>query len=180
MNKALLFSIAASGALALAGCDHERLDKGHHVDTAKVAADIKAQEAQWQKDYAAKDADALTARYADDATLVEPGASPSATAADRRKSVLALIRDPNFSLTFSADRVEVAKSGDLAYSRGPFTIRSTDKASGKPVTSSGTYLTVWQKRDNEWKALEDVIVPGPAAPAAAPPADAAEPANSTG
>ena len=179
MHKNLLLSVAASGALALAGCDHSRLDKGHHVDTAKVAEDIKAQEAQWQKDYAAKNVDALTARYADDATLVEPGARPSATAADRRKSILALIGDPNFSLTFAADRVEVAKSGDLAYSRGPFTIRMTDKETGKPVTSSGTYLTVWQKRGKEWKAMEDVIVPGPATTASAP-ADAAESANSTG
>ena len=178
MHKALLFSFAATGALALAGCDHSRLDKGHHVDTAKVAADIKAHEAQWQKDYAAKNADALTAHYADDATLIEPFAAPSATAADRRKSILALTGDPNFSLTFSSDRVEVARSGDLAYSRGPYTIRMTDKETGKPVTSSGTYLTVWQKRDNEWKAVEDVIVPGPAV--SAPAADAAEPANATG
>lgn len=179
MNKALLFSIAASGALALAGCDHERLDKRHHVDTAKVAADIKAQEAEWQKHYAAKDADALAGHYAEDATLLEPGAPPSSTAADRRKAIQVMIGDPNFGLTFSADRVEVAKSGDLAYSRGPFTIQTTDKATGKPVTISGTYLTVWQKRGKEWKAVEDAIIPGPA-PTAVAPAAAAEPANTTG
>ena len=180
MNKSLLLSVAASGALALAGCDHERLDKGHHVDTAKAAADIKAQEAQWQKDYAAKNADALAAHYADDATLIEPGAKPATTAADRRKSIVALTGDPNFDLSFAADRVEVAKSGDLAYSRGQFTIRTTDKETGKSVTGSGTYLTVWQKRGDEWKALEDVIVPGPATSVDEPPGDAAEPGNSAG
>jgi ketosteroid isomerase-like protein len=180
MNKSLLLSVTAAGALALAGCDHERLDKGHHVDTAKAAADIKAQEAQWQKDYAAKNANALTAHYADDATLTEPGTPPSATAAERRRAIVALIGDPNFSLTFSADRVEVAKSGDLAYSRGPFTLGTTDKATGKPMTVKGTYLTVWQKRDNEWKAVEDVIVPGPAATPAVPAANAADGGNSTG
>ena len=162
MNRVLLISVTASAALALAACDHSRLDKSHHVDTAKAAEDIKAHEAQWQKDYAAKNADAITAHYADDATLLEPGAKPSATAADRRKSILALIGDPNFSLTFASERVEVAKSGDLAYSRGPFTIRLTDKETGKPVTSTGTYVTVWQRRDDRWKAVEDVIVPGPA------------------
>lgn len=179
MNKALLFSIAASSALALAGCDHERLDKGHHVDTAKVAADIKAIEADWQKHFAAKDADALAAHYADDATLIAPGDPPSTTAADRRQAIQVMIGDPNFGLTFAADRVEVAKSGDLAYSRGPFTMQVTDKATGKPMTVTGTYLTVWQKHDKEWKAVEDAIVPGPAASAVAPAADAAEPANAT-
>lgn len=177
MNKTLLFSIAAAGALALSGCG---MNKGHHVDAEKVVADIKAQEAQWQKDYAAKDADALTAHYADDATLLEPGAKPAASAADRRKSILALIGAPNFGLTFAADRVEVSKSGDLAYSRGPFTLQTTDKATGKPVTIKGTYLTVWQKRDKEWKAVEDVIVPGPAEAAAAPAEGAAEAAGPTG
>lgn len=179
MNKALLLTIAASGALALAGCDHQRWDKRNHADPAKIAAQIKAEEAQWQKDYAAKDADALAAHYANDATLLEPGAPPAVTASDRRKSILAMIGDPNFSLTFAADWVEVAKSGDLAYSRGHYTIRLTDKATNKPVTSDGTYVTVWQKRDDAWKAVEDVIVPGPAAPAAAP-ANAAAAANATG
>ncbi|MGH6658635.1 MAG: YybH family protein [Sphingomicrobium sp.] len=176
MNKALLFSIAASGALALAGCDQ---GKSQRADTAKIAADIKAQEAEWQKHFAAKDADALAGHYAEDATLIVPGDPPSATVADRRKAIQVMIGDPNFGLTFAADRVEVAKSGDLAYSRGPFTMQVTDKATGKPVTVTGTYVTVWQKRDNEWKAVEDAIVPGPAATAVAP-AAAAEPVNTSG
>jgi ketosteroid isomerase-like protein len=44
----------------------------------------------------------------------------------------------------------------------------TDKATNKPVTSSGTYLTVYKKQaDGGFKAVEDAIIPGPAPAAAA-------------
>jgi ketosteroid isomerase-like protein len=50
----------------------------------------------------------------------------------------------------------------------------TDKATSKPATSTGSYLTVYQKQDDgSWKAVEDFITPGPA-PAAAAPAPAAK------
>jgi ketosteroid isomerase-like protein len=64
--------------------------------------------------------------------------------------------------------VLVASAGDLATSRGHYTITMTDKATGKPVTSTGTYLTVFKKQaDGDFKAVEDMIIPGPAPAAAA-------------
>jgi ketosteroid isomerase-like protein len=77
-----------------------------------------------------------------------------------------LIIDPNLKITFAADRVQVAASGDLAYSRGHYTMQLTDKGTSKPVTSTGSYLTVYKKEaDGSWKAVEDFITPGPAEPA---------------
>ena len=44
----------------------------------------------------------------------------------------------------------------------------TDKATNKPVTSTGSYLTVFKKDDDGgWKAVEDFVTPGPAPAAAA-------------
>jgi ketosteroid isomerase-like protein len=64
--------------------------------------------------------------------------------------------------------VTVASAGDLATSRGHYTITTSDKTTGKPVTSSGTYLTVYKKQaDGGFKAMEDAIIPGPAPKAAA-------------
>ncbi len=37
-----------------------------------------------------------------------------------------MLEDKNFSLTWASDKVDVAKSGDLAYSQGAFTMTSTD------------------------------------------------------
>jgi len=128
---------------------------------------IKAQEAAWQKGYADKDINVLAGEYADDAVLVSPGEPLATTDVERRKSLGGLISDPNFKLSFATDRVLVASAGDMATSRGHYSITTTDKASNKPVTSSGSYLTVYRKQaDGGFKAVEDVIIPGPAEAAA--------------
>ena len=58
--------------------------------------------------------------------------------------------------------MRVAAAGDMADSRGHYTITTTDKATSKAVTGSGTYLTVYKKQaDGGFKAVEDMIIPGP-------------------
>jgi len=166
MNKGILLAALASTALALAGC-HHGWKSHHHADTAKIADNLKSEEAQWNKDYAAKNVDMIAAHYADDAVLGAPGAPLATSDADRRKSIAQLTNDPNFKLSFAPDKVEAAKSGDFAYTRGHYSITTTDKATNKPVTSEGGYLTVYQQQsDGSWKVIEDFITPGPA-PAAA-------------
>ena len=168
MKHGLKLSLAAVAALALAGCHHDGWKGHHHADAAKIAEDLKAQEAQWQKDYAAKNLDALAGQYADDAAIAGPGDPLATSGADRRKAIQGLTSDPNFALTFGSDRILVAKSGDLASSRGHYTLTLTDKATNKPVTSTGSYLTVFKHQDDgSWKAVEDFITPGPAPAAAA-------------
>jgi ketosteroid isomerase-like protein len=165
MKKLIPMALAGMAAFAMTGCM-----KGADTtaDTAKITDSIKAQEAAWEKGYADKDINVLAGEYADDAALASPGEPLATTDVDRRKSLGALITDPNFKLSFATDRVLVASAGDLATSRGHYTLTMTDKATSKPVTSSGTYLTVYKKQaDGAFKAVEDVIIPGPAAAAAA-------------
>jgi ketosteroid isomerase-like protein len=159
MKKLIPVMLASAAAFAMAGCA-----KGAQpaVDASKIADTIKAQEAGWQKAYADKDLNALAGEYADDAALGSPGDPLASTDIDRRKSIQSLIGDPNFKLSFASDDVRVASAGDMASSRGHYTITTTDKATSKPVTSSGTYLTVYKKQaDGGFKAVEDMIIPGP-------------------
>jgi ketosteroid isomerase-like protein len=165
MHKAIPVTLAALAALAVDGCN-----KGTQAsaDAAQISDGIKAQEAQWEKDYAAKDINALAGHYADDAALAGPGDPVATSDAERRKALQGFVTDPNLKLSFASDRIEVAQSGDLASSRGHYSLTMTDKATNKPVNSTGTYLTVYKKQaDGSWKAIEDFITPGPA-PAAAP------------
>jgi ketosteroid isomerase-like protein len=165
MKKLIPMALAGMAAFTMTGCM-----KGADTtaDAAKITDSIKAQEAAWEKGYADKDINVLAGEYADDAALASPGEPLATTDVDRRKSLGALITDPNFKLSFATDRVLVASAGDLATSRGHYTLTMTDKATSKPVTSSGTYLTVYKKQaDGAFKAVEDVIIPGPAAAAAA-------------
>ncbi|HYJ52664.1 MAG TPA: DUF4440 domain-containing protein [Allosphingosinicella sp.] len=166
-------SILLAATLLAAGC--QQAQSGNTAaatapaDTAAIADAIRAQETQWAADYAARNADAIVAHYAPDGALASPGAplavGPEAVrAADRE-----MLADPAFQLTFGNDRIQVAASGDLAYSRGRFTLHITDPGTHQPATIAGNYLTVWQKQaDGSWKAVEDFVTPGPAP--AAPPA----------
>jgi ketosteroid isomerase-like protein len=52
--------------------------------------------------------------------------------------------------------VDVASSGDLAYSYGVYEFRSKGK-DGKPTVENGKYTTVWKKQsDGRWKVVLDM------------------------
>lgn len=150
----------AVAALALAACSQE----APKTDTAAIKQQILQQEARWNQAYAKGDADALASMYADDAALANPGENLVRGKDAIRKATADFAADPNLSVAFSANRVEVAQSGDLAYSRGQYTLTMTNPATKQPEMSTGHYLTVWKKQpDGSWKALEDFITPGPVA-----------------
>lgn len=164
MTKLIPVMLATMAAFAVSGCT-----KGAEAasDTSKIADTIKSQEAQWEKAYADKDINLIAGEYADDAVLASPGDPLATSDVDRRKVLQAMMSDPNFKLSFASDQVLVASAGDMASSRGHYTITMTDKATNKPATTTGTYLTVYKKQaDGNFKAVQDVIIPGPA-PAAA-------------
>ena len=156
--------VAAAAMAALASCQQAAADKPDKVDTAAITAQLRQAEAKWNQAYAAHDAATLAGAYADDAALANPGA-PLVTGLDAiRKETAAFAADPNLKVQFASDRIQVAASGDLAYTRGHYTMTMTDPATRKPAASSGSYLTVWRRQsDGGWKAVEDFVTPGAAA-----------------
>lgn len=159
--------LATAVSFAAVGCNQPA--DTHDAD---VAA-LKALETQWVQEFAAKDAEKVGAHYADDATLMPPGMAPAAG----RAAILAMdkeqLADPAFALKFAATRVEVAKSGDVGFTQGTYTMSLTDPATKQVINDHGTYLTAYRKQaDGSWKAVSDMqasSVPPPApAPVAAP------------
>ena len=135
------------------------------ADTGAITEAIKADEKKWNEDFHAKNLDALLAHYAPDAVAVFPGA-PSVTGDGLRKTYVDAIKDANFDVTFSSDKIDA--SGDLAYSRGHFTEKYTDPNGKQAASNSGSYITVYKKQaDGSWKVVEDFTA---VEPAAAPPA----------
>lgn len=64
-------------------------------------------------------------------------------------------RFKNVSVSWSPDHTDAAASGELGYTYGKFTWRSTD-STGKVTESSGIFHTVWKKqKDGSWKFLWD-------------------------
>lgn len=130
---------------------------------------IRDTEAQWSRDTAAnKDVERFLTYYTEDASVLAPN-SPIATGKEAIRATLKpLFGSPGFSLSFQTAKVEVARSGDLAYTHGTYTMTLSD-AKGNPVNDRGKYVTVYKKQaDGKWKSVADMFnsdlpMPAPAA-----------------
>ncbi len=128
---------------------------------------IKDTEVAWAKAGVAKDAEKFTSFYADDGSLLLQD-TPAANGKDAiGKLIKGMMGDPNFALDFQGTRWDVAKSGELGFAQGAYTMTMTDPKTKKGSTDKGKYLTVFKKQaDGTWKAVEDMVSSdGPAAPA---------------
>jgi ketosteroid isomerase-like protein len=166
IHTSIVLAGAAALTLSLSGCQKAEAPAGAaKADTAAISEAIKADEKKWSDEFQdkARNVDTLTSHYASDAFFIAPGIGPTTGIADIRKAYEAGLKDPNFNLSFSADKVDVAESGDMATARGRFTETSTDPATKKSRSGSGTFLTVYRKQsDGSWKAVEDWAVADPA------------------
>lgn len=126
------------------------------VDTrAADEAAIRAVDAAWTKAAESKDVAGTVAAYADNAVLMAPGGPASNGKEAIQKGFTGMMADKNFALKFAPDKVEVAKSGDMAYELGDFSLTVSDPK-GKPQTLKARYVVVWGKQaDGSWKALVD-------------------------
>lgn len=139
--------------LALSGCSNVAPTENRDAD---IQA-IKDTEAAWVKDIATKDVEKWMSHYSPDATVMLPN-MPALVGRDAiRKSLEPLLADPNFALTFAANKVEVGRGGDLGYSRGTYSMTLTDPKTKQPFTDHGKYLTVFKKdAAGKWLATEDI------------------------
>ncbi len=117
---------------------------------------IRALDAQWSKTAAAKDLDGSVAYYADDASLLPPNA-PIAADKQAIRAVWSSLLSSGASLSWEASKVEVSRSGDLAYIVGAYTLATKDPE-GKPVNDHGKFVEVWKKQaDGKWKVEADIF-----------------------
>ena len=166
MTKAPLLIVAA--IIGLTACKPAE-QKAAKVDLAAEEQAIRAKESAWMAAYNKHDAKGLTGQYEDDASLAASGAALMTDAVGRSIFLEGMATDPALKVDFASDRVIVAASGELASSRGHYTMTYTDPVTRQPKTEKGSYLTVYRKAaDGSWKAVEDFTTPGPATvPAAA-------------
>ena len=119
---------------------------------------IKDTEVAWAKVSAAKDAEKFASYYTDDGSLL-PQDAPPVTGKDAiAKAVKQMMSDPNFALDFHGTSWDVAKSGDVGYAQGVYTMTMTNPKTKKATPDKGKYLTVFKKQsDGTWKAVEDMV-----------------------
>lgn len=157
LRHTLVLAGAAALALMAGGCQKEAAKP----DPEAIKNAIKADETKWNNQFKAQDQEGLVSHYADDAYFVDGGKAADGSV-PIRKAYAEGMADPAFAVSFASDKIDVASSGDLAYSRGHFTEKYTDPKTKKVMTHSGSYLTVYKKQsDGSWKAAEDFVIADP-------------------
>ncbi len=160
-------AIVATGFLALAGC-------AKPVDVAAVTDEVKRGVRDWGAAYNAGDADAIAAKYAEDAVVMAPGAPASVGREAFRAFIatdIANAKAAGVTLNLS-DGDTVGVSGEIAWHSGGYTVQDA----GGATVDSGNYMEVLQNFDGKWLIIRDIWnsdrppAPPPAAEEAAAPA----------
>lgn len=117
--------------------------------------EIDALNAKWVAAFAARDYAAIESLMAPDSLLLVPGNPPIEGA----KAVVETWKSwgelANVTITFGAQRVEAAASGELAYDYGAYDF-GFDTDNG-PFAEKGKYIVVWKKIDGAWKVAADIF-----------------------
>jgi ketosteroid isomerase-like protein len=134
---ALLFSLAASA-------------QNKDIDA------IRSADQQWLKFFAARDLEHSLAMCEDGAAFLGQNAPAAEGKADISSVFSGLFALPNFKISWTLNKAEVAKSGDLGFTSGTYEDSYTD-ASGKAMPDHGKYVTIWRKqKDGAWKMMLDI------------------------
>jgi ketosteroid isomerase-like protein len=125
------------------------------VDLQTSVDAVRAADAAWAKKAAAHDVEGVIATYADDALVMPPNVAMAMDKGAERKA-WADILTPGTDISWTAGKVEAAKSGELVYDVGVYTL-ITKASKGKvksQTTDGGKYLAVWKKQaDGSWKCV---------------------------
>ena len=156
MHNRYSWAAAITLVVILAGCKQAPPPPAPDTHDADVKA-IRDVETAWDQAFATKDVDKVGAFYADDASLFLPDAPVVNGIAAIKAADKPFLSDKNFSLTCASDKVDVAKSGDLGYSQGAYTMTFTDSKTKRALTVKGKYVEVYKKQaDGGWKDVEDI------------------------
>jgi uncharacterized protein (TIGR02246 family) len=148
--------LGLSCVLAVLGCNAAQQPAAAAPDTrAADEAAIRKADADWVKAAATKQPQAWASYYSDDAVVLPPNDKLAGSKEAILKPISEMLKTPGVSVTWHQTKVEVAKSGDLAYAYGTYDT-SMDGPKGKPITDHGKLVEVWKKQaDGGWKCVVD-------------------------
>ncbi len=142
-----------------AGCGPSTPQAAQPADTRdEDEAAIRALSKQWSDAEAAKDLPKCLSFYSDDGERMSSGSPLMTGKEDLRREWEKILAQPG-STTWAPLKVEVARSGDIAYETGIAQTKSLDDKT-QAVLATGKYVHVWEKQDDgKWKVTEDVENP---------------------
>lgn len=148
-----VIAVLAAFSAAFAACDREP-PAAHR---AQAEAALRAADSALQVAVEAKDAARTAAFYATDAQLL-PVAEPVVSGRPAIEREWANVYGiPGFQNRARMTRLEIAESGDLAFTQGTYesAMRGAD---GKPTTEVGKWISVWRREaDGQWRVVADIF-----------------------
>jgi uncharacterized protein (TIGR02246 family) len=119
-------------------------------------AAIRAADTAWAKASESHQVDAVLAAYEDNAISFGANSKPSKGKEAIRRAITEAYSTPGFSMTWTPIQVDVARSGEIGYSRGRYQMFMKG-AKGEDIADQGTYLAIWRRQpDGTWRVAEDI------------------------
>ena len=114
---------------------------------------VRQADSAWSVAASANDVDRMLSFY--DANATFAGTNPATVGLQQLRALWTqFFSSPGYHLSWKADRIEVAASGDLAYSLGHW--EQTTVVNAQPRTDQGIYVAIWRRQpDGAWKVLVD-------------------------
>jgi len=129
---------------------------GNAGDTHPVERILRDIDTQWSTAAAAKDLEQTLAYYSDDAIVLPPNATSGTTKEAIRNIWKDLLASPGLVITWKPARVQLGKSGEMAWVSGVYELKMND-TTGKPINDRGKYLEVWEKQSGgNWRCVADM------------------------
>jgi uncharacterized protein (TIGR02246 family) len=127
-----------------------------HADIKNEENAVRQADMDWSKAAASKDVDKVVSFYAEDGAIYAPNAPVAAGRPAIKVEWTGMVNLPGFGVNWVPSRVEVARSADIAWSTGTYTM--TSSMPGTPGTDHGKYVAVWKKQsDGSWKVEADIF-----------------------
>ncbi len=156
MAKLPCFSATIAIACIAGGCDGSKIER--------LRVSLLETDRQWVEAAQGDDADRVAAFWIDDAVIYTAGRPPVAGKQALRAMVAKNRSTPGFTIRWETTESVIARSGDLAYTFGPYRI-TAPRPDGSLVTQTGHSICVWRREHGTWKCSLEVHAPLP------PPAD---------
>jgi ketosteroid isomerase-like protein len=127
-------------------------------DLAAAEAALRKADADWATAAGTAGVDAWMGFYGADAIVLLPNDRLASGREQVRDAVTHLLTLPRFSVGWHPIKVEIARSGDLAYLIGAYELRFGDSR-GLPLSDRGRHLELWKKQtDGAWKCIVDTWI----------------------
>jgi len=162
MNSRTIIAAALAATVLLAGCAKKQEEPKEEAKATTPAVDIAAEEqairnrsAEWMNYNNSKDvATIVNGIFSPDAYATFDGKVRKGSAAIQAALEADMKKMPDAVVSWNTTSVKVADAGDMAVEKGDYYL--DPDGSGKKPATSGTYLTVWEKIDGNWRATADV------------------------